>query len=96
MSGLGERDSRYDGGAEDRGLLRYSREDRRGALRDRVSRRNGERSGGKCVDKTTLQECAVKVINKTKLTEVYARRAFHVERSGVDPDGDRHSDAGAA
>lgn len=48
------------------------------------------------MDKTTLQECAVKVINKTKLTEVYARRAFHVERSGVDPDGDRHSDAGAA
>ena len=24
----------------------------------------------KCVDKTSLQECAVKVINKTKLTEV--------------------------
>ena len=48
------------------------------------------------MDKTTLQECAVMVINKTKLTEVYAWRAFHVERSGVDPDGDRHSDAGAA
>ena len=96
MSGLGERDSRYDGGAEDRGLLRHSREDRRGALRDRVSRRNGERPGGKCVDKTTLQECAVKVINKTKLTEVHAWRVFHVERSRIDPDGDRDSDAGAA
>lgn len=48
------------------------------------------------MDKTTLQECAVKVINKTKLTEVSAWRTFHVERSGIDPDGDRDSDAGAA
>lgn len=50
----------------------------------------------KCVDKKSLQECAVKVINKTKLTEVGMERMFYVERSGSDPDRDRDFDVGAA